>query len=180
MIVFLYLLLLIFGLIVPISIALFGFFAILGDLKGAPFVPTQNKLLDEILAEAKLKTGQQFLELGSGDGRVTRLAVDRYGVVGKGIEINLMLVWYSNLRSKLNHLEASFSQGDFFKTNFGQTDIIFVFLLPKTLKKLAPKFLKECKKATLIISHGFKIKGLESKLVKTQSRKLFSTHFYRL
>ncbi len=180
MIIFFYLILATFGFLIPIGIAIFGIFAILGDLKGAPYVPTNKKLLQEILEDANLKKGQRFLELGSGDGRVTLLAVREFGVVGEGIEIHPLLVLYSNILAKWQKLDARFKTGDFYKLNLGKTDVIFVFLLPNTLKKLAPKFLKECKKGTLIITHGFKIAGLEKNLIKTQKRKLFSTYFYHI
>lgn len=174
------LLIFLFGLTVPLLITVFGFFAIISDLKGAPFVPTQSSLILQILAGANLKPGQVFLELGSGDGRVTRLAVKKFGVIGRGVDIHPLLVWYANWVANFQLLNAHFNRQDFFQTDLGQADVIFVFLHPKSLKKLAAKFLSECQSGTLIISHGFKIAGLEQKLIKTQKRRLFSTYFYRL
>jgi hypothetical protein len=166
--------------LIPVLIAFYGLFAFWSEIKGAPFVPTSGKVVREILKEAKLKPGQSFLELGSGDGRVTRQAVKEFGVNGQGIDIHPMLLFWSNLVAKRQKLDAKFKQGDLFKTDLSKADVIFIFLLPRTLKKLGPKILDEAKKDTLIISHGFMIPALEQRLVKIQPRPHFPTHFYKI
>lgn len=158
---------------------------------GAPFVPTFGRYVKEILQKANLKKGQVFLELGSGDGRVVREAVKRYGVKGIGVEIHPVLIWYSRLLTKIVSLythpegvkrlkDLTFRRENFFKTDLSQAKVIFLFLLPKTIEKLKDKLLSKCQKGTLIISHGFKINGLERFLIDTTERKLFSTYYYKL
>lgn len=148
---------------------------------GAPFVPTFGRYVKEILQKANLKKGQVFLELGSGDGRIVREAVKRYGVKGIGVEIHPLLILYSRWMSKLQGIkDIEFRRGNLFQTDLSQAKVIFLFLLPKTVEKLKDKILQECKKDTLIISHGFKIKGLERFLIDTTERKLFSTYYYKL
>lgn len=148
---------------------------------GAPFVPTSAKMIDSILEKAKLKKGQVFIELGSGDGRVVRQAVQKYGVKGVGVELQPILVWYSKLISKLKKLkDISFVTQNLFKTDLKRVDVIFLFLLPKTLEKLREKFITQCKKGTLIISHGFKIKGFDNHLIGKIDRDIFPTYYYRV
>ncbi len=177
--VILYLLVLLAALVIPILIGFYAFYAIWGDIKGAPFVPTSNKLIEQILKEAKLKKGQVFVELGSGDGRVVRAAVGDYGVKGLGVDVHPLLIWYSRFLSrKLKNIK--FKRQDFFQTDLKQVDVLFLFLLPKTLIKLRKKILTECKKGSVIISHGFKVEGWDKKLIKVQKRDLFSTYYYKV
>lgn len=181
MIFLLYSLLLFFGFIIPFGFIFYGAFCIFVDFKGAPFVPTSGKILKEILKEAGLKRGQFFVELGSGDGRVTRLAVEEYGVKGLGVDLHVPLVFYSRLLAKIKGLKnIEFRVQDLYKTDLGKAQVLFLFLLPATLSKLSAKILKECKKGTLVISHGFKIPGFEKYLIRKQDRKIFPTYFYKL
>lgn len=181
MVFILYFLVLVFGLVIPLLISFFAIFNMMGDLFGAPYVATSAKMVDEILAAGQLKKGQVFYELGSGDGRIVRRAVKKYGVYGIGIDIHPMLTFYSKAVARLQHLKnINFLTGNFFKLDLKDAQVIFLFLMPKTLVKLRLKFLKECKKGTLIISHGFKIKDWEKYLVKTIDRELFPTYYYRI
>lgn len=148
---------------------------------GSPFVPTSNKIIDEILAAIPLKPNQVFYDLGSGDGRVVRMAVKKYQVKGVGVEINPLLYFWSKFLKRIQRLSnITFLRKNFFDINLSSAEVIFVFLLPKTLKKLKEKFQKECQKNTLIISHGFPIDGWEKYLVKKIYRSSFSTYFYRI
>lgn len=180
MTVFLYIIVVFFGLAIPIIIGIYGLFCIFVDFKGAPYVPTSSALVYEILAEAKLKPNQFFIELGSGDGRVTRTAVKLYKVKGLGVDLHIPLILYSRFLVNLQGLrDTDFRIQNFFATNLIKADVVFMFLLPATVEKLKTKLEKECK-GKLVISHGFQIKGFEKYLVKKQERKLFPTYFYRI
>ena len=170
-----------FGLLIPGTIIVFTLFAIIGDFKGAPYVPTSQKMISEILEKASLKKGQHFIELGSGDGRVTRMAVEKFQVDGLGVDIHPLLVLFANWRAKLHKLaHIKFIKQDMFTVDLSQADVVFLFLLPETLVKLRTKLLKDCRKGTLIISHGFKIKGMEDNLEDTIKREIFPTYYYRI
>ncbi len=167
----------ILGLVIFLAVA-FVLINVYLEFLGAPFVPTFNNL-DEIFKKAKLKKGQVFMDLGSGDGRVVRKAVKNYGVYGIGIEINPYLVVYANLAAKLENLtNIQFKRQSLFEVDLEKADIIFVFLKPNMLKKLAPKLTK-CKKGSLIIAQGFQIPGWDKYLVDKIERKVFSTYFYK-
>lgn len=169
------------GLILPLILLIYVIYSLIAEIKGSPFVPTSGKIVREILEKAKLKKGQEFIELGSGDGRVTRMAVREFGVKGLGIDLNPYLVFYSRMVSrflKLNDIE--FKTRNLFNLDLSSADIVFLFLVPRTLKKLREKLLKECKKNTLIISHGFKVEGWEKYLVGEIERKTFSTYYYKI
>ena len=129
----------------------------------------------------KIKKGEHLIELGSGDGRATRYAVKELGVRGKGIDVNPFLVRWSNFLAKRQKLSGiEFVKENVFKSDLSEADLLYLFLMPEMLEELRPKFEKELKKGTQIISHGFKIPGLEQKLVKTLTNKPFSTYYYKL
>lgn len=168
------------ALFVGISLTSYFFFLLVGALKGAPYIATSHNIVEEILVRAKLKPGQTFLELGSGDGRVSRFAAEYYGVRAVGVEIHPILVLYANIVSRLRHIQATFIVGSFYVTNLSNYDVIFIFLLPETLNKLVSRLQDETKRPVLIISHGFAIPSLDRFLVDSISRKRFPTYYYRL
>lgn len=183
MIVFIYdiLMIALFGFVFPLTFIFFVFFYIVGDLMGGPYVPTRKNRLKAILEAANLKPGMKLMELGSGDGRLVREAVKTYRVKGWGIEVHPMLTWYARLLTRMHNLSgARFIRGNIFKINLSKFEVIFVFLLPKTMRKLSVKFKKECQKGTLIISHGFKLPEFEKNLIKTLHHSPFPTYYYKV
>lgn len=150
-------------------------------LKGAPYVGTQNKEIDELLKKAKLKKNQIFLELGCGDGRVVKHAVWNYNVRGIGIDINPVLIWYCQISSKLRDIKnISFLCKDVLNVDLSRADIIYIFLFPSLVKKLQDKILHKTKKNVLIISHGFKIDYLSKYIIAKRKGTKFETFYYRL
>lgn len=148
---------------------------------GAPYVATKQEEIDLILNQLKLTKKQTVLELGSGDGRFILSAVKKWHVNGLGIEIQPLLLFFSRLQAKMRGLyKAKFVSQNFFHTDFSPADVIFMFLMPKTLKRLRSKLLKECSKGTIIISHGFKIEDWEKYHYKTLDRKPYRTFFYKV
>jgi SAM-dependent methyltransferase len=150
-------------------------------LFGSFYVATGQKEIDIFLKEANLKKGEYMLELGSGNGRVLRTAAKVYGVHGKGVDINPILNIWARLLTRWQRLKGlKFTTENVLATDMSKADVIYIFLMPKLIKKLEKKLLKEPKKGALIISHGFEIHGLKKFLVKTLERKPFPTYFYRI
>lgn len=59
----------------------------------APFVPTPNKVGMRLLSLAELQPGETLVDLGSGDGRLLRLAVTKFGAAcAIGYELDASLV----------------------------------------------------------------------------------------
>lgn len=160
---------------------LYTSFLIYSHLKGAPYVPTANKEIDSILKEADLKTNDIFLELGCGDGRVVRRAVQRYHVQGIGVDVNPLLLYQGKIMSKINKLDGNiiFKKENMLQSNFGEADTIYLFLLPDLIKKILPKLEKGTKKNCLFISHGFKIHNWQQYLTKTIDHSPFPTYYYK-
>ena len=186
MLVFLLLIFLIF-------MSVYGASLILSSMYGAPYVPTKNNLAKEILKEVKFKKNGLFVELGSGDARITRTAVKLYGVKGLAVDVNGLLIfwskilWFFDSRRSLPSTpigggddKLAFETGNILKTDLTKADYVYLFLFPALIKKLLPNFDRELKKGTIIISHGFPVKGYEKKLIKKVPRSTFPTYYYKI
>ncbi len=148
---------------------------------GSPYVPTKQKELLFFLKEAGIKKGQVFIELGCGDGRVVRAAVREYGARGFGLDINPLLIWWARLRTWFAGVRnIEYRTQNIFNADIAQADIVYLFLMPELIAKLSDKLNRELKEGSLVISHGFKVKGWEPYLEKTISHKPFPTYYYRI
>lgn len=141
---------------VAIVVLCFGFVVFIG----APYLPTLDAQASEALAMIDLKPGDTLLELGSGDGKVMRLAAAAdLNVVG--YEINPILVIVSRLRTWRYRKQVTVVWGDFWQTkNWPEADGIFTFLLPKYMKKLDTKIIQwqvEKYKPIRLVSFAFVI-----------------------
>jgi hypothetical protein len=153
----------------------------IGDWSGAPFVPVSTKILNDVLDKLELKPGKVFMDLGSGNGKVVFAAVKKYGIKGIGIELNPFLVWYCKIKAKITGIkDVIFIRENFWKTDISKADYIFVYLFNWSVEKLAVRFVKECKKGTLIISRAFEIKSLKRKLVKVIEPEGWKTYVYKV
>src|SRR5947199_172824 len=106
----------------------------------APYVPTKQKRIRKILQIAGLKKGEDYYELGSGDGRVV-LEAAKMGAVSYGVEQSWIRILMSKWKAR-NLSNAKFIHGDIFKKDLSHADIVFVFLLPKGVSKLEPELKK--------------------------------------
>lgn len=153
------------ALIGAMGIVVWTVFTLVGEVLGAAFVPTDQREIDEVLKVMGLKPGKTFFDLGSGDGRVVRTAVEKYGVNGIGIEINPWLILWSKLKTENGN--PNFLRKNFWRMNLGKADYIYFYLGPMAAKKLAKKLTKECKPGTLVISKAFEMNELKKYLIKT-------------
>ncbi len=168
-----------FELFLAFSIFVYITSLLFSSFKGAPYVPTKNASIYEVLKNAGLKKGQKIIELGCGDGRVVRNAVQKFNLKGTGVDINSILILIAKIKHR-NLKNLSFRTQNIYKTSLSSYDAVYVFLMPEMLVKLKQKFIKECRKGTLIISHGFKIAGWDKKIKKVLERKPFPTYYYRI
>lgn len=160
-------------------IAAYAVFSLYSWLKGAPYVPTNNQEIETILKQAQLQTGQYFLELGCGDGRVLRKAAEQYGVKGKGVDINPLVLKFAQIKASLKKLkDIQFTNEDVRKTELSQADVIYIFLFPELVSQIRDNLLNNTKQQAMIIAHGFKIPFLQDYLDKTIEGKKFRTYFY--
>ncbi len=176
----LYLFLLLLELFLAFSVFVYILSLLYSSFMGAPYVPTRQKSVNEVLKVAHLKQGVKFLELGCGDGRIVRTAVESYNVDGVGIDINPLLILIARFKAYPITKNLLFKAQNIYNTNLKPFDVIYVFLMPEMLAKLRDKFQRECRKGTVIISHGFKIAYWDNKIKYTLQKKPFPTYYYHI
>jgi 16S rRNA A1518/A1519 N6-dimethyltransferase RsmA/KsgA/DIM1 with predicted DNA glycosylase/AP lyase activity len=177
---FLFILFLLFELLILILINFYLISLFISHFWGAPYVPTRKKVTDQILAKIKPKKNQFFYELGCGDGRVVKRAVEKYRLIGVGIDINPFLIIFLKFQSFIfRRKNPKFIYRDMLKVDLSKADYVYCFLMPSLLEKLQKKFDRELRKNTIIISHGFKIPKQEKNLYFILQNKPFNTYFYK-
>jgi hypothetical protein len=123
------------------------------------FVPTPHRVVREMLKLADVKKDDVVYDLGSGDGRVVIAAARDFAARGVGIELDQRLVSASIENAKHANVaeRVRFYGQDMFKADISEATVVTLFLLSEMNKMLAPKFLKELKPGTRIVSHLFEM-----------------------
>jgi len=122
----------------------------------APYVPTPQVTVDEMLRVANVGPKDIVVDLGSGDGRIVVTAARKFGARGFGVELD----WRLNLQAVENARQAGvedrvkFLDQDLFKTDLGEATVVTTYLLPFMMLKLRTVLL-ELKPGTRIVSHDF-------------------------
>jgi len=168
-------------LIYLILVMIYLFTSFMSAIFSVPYVGTQKKLLDHIFKPVHIRSKDIFYDLGSGDGRIVFYIKKTHDAQTYGVEFNPFLYVFSQIINKgLYHSKAHFIYSKVQVVDLSHANIIYVFLLPKLLKLLAPKIMAECKRGTVVVSHGFKIESFEKLLYKEAKGKQFNTYYYRL
>lgn len=108
----------------------------------------------EFFKKIKLQNYKNFLDLGSGDGKVVLIA-SLFGVKATGIEIDPDLIKISKrVKGKLK-LKGNFIKGDFFKHDLSKYDIIFVNPDKGFENGLEDKLIKELKGKLFVYNQIF-------------------------
>lgn len=126
-------------------------------VNGAPFVPTPLPIVRKIVKMAKIKPGQKVYDIGCGDCRFVYVAANEYHADAVGIELSPLVYLYALIRKLIWHSQAKIRFGNFKYMKLSDADIIFCYLLPKTLAKIQPALDKKIKPGTRIFSYAFNI-----------------------
>lgn len=135
-------------LLLNLLFAIFLFFLTIAFVTGAPFVPSTKNTAASMIRLAKLKKGMKIYDLGSGDGRLLVLAAKK-GCTAVGFEINPFLV----ILSRLRWLRVEWK--NFWHADISDADVVFVYLLPWRMDKLAKFLKKQLKPEALVVSNSF-------------------------
>jgi len=135
-----------------------------------PFLAIKKVYIKEIFETLELRHGlekqskQQFIDLGSGDGRVVIYAALNHGIRSIGVEINDNLVKEAKENLKLAKVEtkgaksnlrkAKIIQGDLFQLNLEGYNYVYIFSLPTIHEYLKHVFLTT-RRGTIIIAHKY-------------------------
>jgi len=127
------------------------------DNVAGPYVPTPWVIVDAMLGLADVRAADVVYDLGSGDGRLVITAAKRFNARGVGVELQPELVALANEGAKKEGVadRVKFIQGDLFETDIREATVVTLYLLPRFVTRLVPRFLAELKPGTRIVSHDY-------------------------
>jgi ribosomal protein L11 methylase PrmA len=119
------------------------------------YVPTPQSVVDAMLRIARVTSSDVVYDLGSGDGRIPITAAKTYGARGVGIEIDPLVLReaFDNLKKAGVGDRVLFLNQDLFKADISEATVVTLFLMPKINEQLIPKFKRELRPGTRIVSH---------------------------
>ena len=122
--------------------------------QGALYVSTSRKKITAFIDAVPMKTDQKLVDLGCGDGRVLREARRRYGVRTIGYEINPLAYLKARFFS-FGSSNIKIKYQDFWKADLSGADVVFCYLYPDVMKKLAAKLKSGLKPGAIVVSSNF-------------------------
>jgi len=127
------------------------------DNIAGPYVPTPWVIVQEMLKLADIRGEDVVYDLGSGDGRLVITAAKRFGARGVGVELQRELVEMARVGAEREGVadRVKFVQGDLFETDIRSANVVMLYLLPRFVTRLVPKFRAELKPGTRIVSHDY-------------------------
>ncbi|MBI2084621.1 MAG: class I SAM-dependent methyltransferase [Candidatus Aenigmarchaeota archaeon] len=132
-------------------------------------IPLPKDTIRQMLKLAKVSKKDVVYDLGSGDGRIVRIAAKEFGAKAVGVEKNRLLVWLSR---KMVGNKGRIVHGDIFEENLNKADVIVMYLSHKLVQQLKPKLEKELKKGAGIVSASHPIEGWK------EVERIRTGHFY--
>lgn len=141
----------------------------------APWWRTKKKTAVAAFKLAEVGKKDVVYELGSGEATALIIANMEFGANGVGIEIDparyylsKFTIWRKRLDKKIN-----IRRGNIFNEDLSGASVIYVYLVPKTLNNLLPKFKKELRKGTRIISYKYEVNLPIKKYDKENELRLY-------
>ena len=122
--------------------------------QGALYVSTSRKKIAAFVDAVPMKAHQRLVDLGCGDGRVLREARRRYGVQTIGYEINPLAYLKARFFS-FGCSNIKIKRQNFWEADLSGADVIFCYLYPDVMRKLAAKFKSGLKPGAIVVSSNF-------------------------
>lgn len=138
----------------------------------AIYVPTPQDVVEKMLQVGSLREDDNFIDLGSGDGRLVMTAAKKHRATAVGYEIDAQLVKESRAAIEKAGLGtcASIEQKDLYSADLSNADVVAAYLPENFLERLLPQFEKMgC--GARIVTHQFKIPGMEPNAVHRMESK---------
>lgn len=148
---------LLFAVLITFATIIFLVLMLHGAWKGgAPFVPVRDRVTEKIVESLRLTNNAQFLDLGSGDGRIIFEVLKQYpGVTAVGYEWQAFPFLISKMKNTYLKQNATFLCQDFFKADFRKHTHVFTYLFPSVMDALLPKLSGELPKGARLVSCDF-------------------------
>lgn len=147
----------------------------------APYVPTPQNIVRKMLELAKAGPDDVVYDLGCGDGRVLFTAVEEFNVKrAVGYEINPYMSESTQRKVAEKGLNGRVEviNENFFLADISAASIITLYLTTSGNSKLKPKFERELRPGTRVVSHDFPMHGWTT--VKSGSTDYYEVNSHRI
>ena len=142
-------------------------------IAGAPYVPISKKLVKPLLEFAQIRAGEVVYDLGCGDARILLASAAYPNVRCVGYEIafwpylqSQWKIWRRNAADQVRVV-----RGSCFKADTASASLVYLYLFPKLVDKLAYKLAQETKPGTRVLCPSFPIDLIrhpEFRLIKSE------------
>lgn len=145
-----------------------------------PFYTTPRKVIKRIVNIFDLKSTDNFIDLGSGDGRVLFETYRQYRCKVTGYEISPMQLIYFKLIKLFTHpfnSKIEVKEESFFHADLSVYDAIYCCLPKDILDILEKKFKRELKKGCKVYTYREKLNTKETKEIDIDGQKVYQYTF---
>ncbi len=139
----------------------------------APWVPSPDAVVDEMLRLGNVGRGDVLYDIGCGDGRIVITAARKFGARGVGIDIDPKMVAESEANAKSARVTGlvKFIAMDATKADVSEATVVTMYLLPESNALMRPILEKQLKPGARVVTHNYAIPGWETKEVQSVSLK---------
>ncbi len=157
---------------------------------GSPYVMMDKRVIRQALKLVGLKKGDIFYDLGCGNGDVL-LEATKLGAKCIGIEISPYYYIYAKIKIAVYNALVNYKSSSaynlkieiYFKNidnvNYSKANVVYCYLLPRFLEKLALKFRRELKPGSRLISIGFPVNNLAAAARKCEKIRGHKVYLYK-
>lgn len=142
------------------------------------WVPTMSEFINGFFELTPVSPSDVVYDLGCGDGRLLFAALEKGAGRCVGIDIDPKMIAKARRSARQKGLESqiTFIEDDFLNRDLSEATMIFCYLFPEALRALKPKFERELKPGTRIVSEVFTVpKWKENKVIEV-NRKNFNLY----
>lgn len=125
------------------------------------YVPTPQKVVDEMMQAANVTSKDVVYDLGCGDGRIVVAAAKR-GAKAIGFDLDPKRVAEARAKVKAAGVEslATIRWANVFSVDLSPATVVTLYLLPELNVKLIPQ-LEKLRPGSRVVSHDFDMEGVD-------------------
>jgi SAM-dependent methyltransferase len=122
-----------------------------------PFEPTPPQAVDDMLRLAGVTASDYVFDLGCGDGRIVIAAAKNFGAKAFGVDLDPQRIEECKEGAEAAAVtdKVTFQLGSYFDVDLRPATVLATYLLAETNLQLRPKYFRELRPGTRLVSHCF-------------------------
>jgi ribosomal protein L11 methylase PrmA len=146
--------------------------------KSVPWVPTMGEYIDGFFELAPVSSSDVVYDLGCGDGRLLFAALEKGAGRCVGIDIDSKKISEAKELAVDKGIDdkVTFIESDFMDQDLSEATVILCYLFPEVMNDLQPKFEKELRSGTRIVSEVFSVMKWKENVIKEIHGKKFNLY----